>query len=293
MRRFSTWLNAALKDYHYPFPSLEEAFEKLNGGKVFSKIDLFEAYLQIPVEENSSKLLCINTHRGLDKFDRLVFRIKVAPAIFQQVMDTMLSGFDFTFAYLDDIVISHKTKELHRENLNKVFAQIREFGFKVKEAKCDFCMNKIKYLGHIIDKDGRRPDPERATAIKDMPAPDNVTTLQSFLGLANYYQSFIKNLHDLRAPLNELLKKDKKWRWTPECQTAFDQIKKALTSDLFLAHYDPKLVIIVASVDSSYGVGACILHRMPDVTKMPIAHASRTLLPAEKHYSQIEKDAWE
>ena len=69
-------------------------------------------------------------------------------------------------------------------------------------------------------------------AIKDIPTPDNVTTLQSFLALANYYQSFIKNLHDLRAPLNEQLKKDKQWRWTPECQTAFDQIKKALTSDL-------------------------------------------------------------
>ncbi len=114
----------------------------------------------------------------------------------------------------------------HREHLNKVFAQIQEFGFKVKEAKCDFCMNKIKYLGHIIDKDGRCPDPEKPTAMKDMSAPDNVTTLQSFLGLANYYQSFIKYLHDLPAPLNELLKKDKKLRWTPECQTAFDQIKK-------------------------------------------------------------------
>ncbi len=98
-------------------------------------------------------------------------------------------------------------------------------------------------------------------------------------------------MHDLRAPLNELLKKDKKWRWTPECQTAFDQIKKALTSDLFLTHYDPKLEIIVASDASSYGVGSCILHKMPDGTKKPIAHASRTLLPAEKHYSQIEKEA--
>ena len=127
----------------------------------------------------------------------------------------MLGGFDFTFAYLDDIVISSKTKELHREHLNKVFAQIGEFGFNIKKAKFDFCMNKIKYLGHIIDKHGRRPDPKRAPAIKDLPAPDNVT-LQSFLGLSNYYQRFIKNLHDLRAPLNERLKKDKKWRWTPE-----------------------------------------------------------------------------
>ena len=128
-------MNAALKDYHSPLHSPEEVFNKLTGGKVFSKIDLSEAYLQIPVEENSSKLLSINAHGGLYKFDRLVFGIKVAPAIFQQVMNTMLGGFDFTFAYLDDVVISGKTKELHREHLNKVFTQIREFGFKVKEAK--------------------------------------------------------------------------------------------------------------------------------------------------------------
>ena len=204
---FSTGLNAALKDYHYPLPSPEEVFNKLNVRKVFSKIDLSEAYLQIPVEENSSKLLYINTNRGLYKFDRLVFGIKVAPAIFQQVMDTILCGFDFTFAYLDDIVISSKTKELHREHLNKVFAQIREFGFMVKEAKCDFCMNKIKYLGHITDKDGRRPDPERAKAIKDMPAPINLTTLQSFLGLANYYQSFIKKYARFPHPAKRTTKK--------------------------------------------------------------------------------------
>ena len=103
----------------------------------------------------------------------------------------MLGGFDFTLAYLDDIVISSST-ELHREHLNKVFAQIREFGFKVKEAKCYFCMNKIKYLGHIINKDGKRPDPERATAIKDMPAPDNVTSLQSFLWTCKLLPNFNK-----------------------------------------------------------------------------------------------------
>ena len=266
-------------------------FNKLNAGKVFSNIDLSEAYLQIPVEENSYKLLCINTHRGLYKFDSLVFRIKVVPAIFQQVMDTMLGGFDLTFAYLDDIVISSKTKELHREHLNKVSAQIRKFGFKVKEAKCDFCMNKIKYLGHINDKDGRRPDPERATAIKDIPTPDNVTTFTELPWTCKLLPMFHKKFAGSPRPAKRTTKKDEKWKWMPESQTAFDQIQKALTSDLFLTHYDPKLDIIVASDASSYGVSSCILHKMPDGTKKPIAHASRILLPTEKHYSQIEKEA--
>ena len=111
-----------------------------------------------------------------------------------------------------------------------VFDQLQEYDFKVKEEKCDFVQSEIKYLGHIINKDGRRPDPDKATAIKDMLAPDNVQALQSFLGLANFYQIFIKNMHNLSPHLNELLKKDKTWSWTPECQAAFEKIRD--TSDL-------------------------------------------------------------
>ena len=230
-------------------------------------MDLSNAYLQIPVEEECSKLLCINMHRGLYKFERLAFGIKVAPAIFQQVMDTMLGGLDFACAYLDDIVIASESTDEHCKHILEVFKRIQSFGFRVKEAKCDFLMHEIKYLGHIIDKYGRRPDPERAEAIKNMPAPNNVQALQSFLGLANYYQVFIKNMHDLRPPLNVLLKKEKAWDWTSECQAAFEKIKETLTSNLFLTHYNPKLKIIVASDASSYGIGACILHIMPDGTK--------------------------
>ena len=109
-----------------------------------------------------------------------------------------------------------------------------------------------------------------------MPSPRNVNELQSFLGLANFYQVFIKNMHELRAPLNDLLKKDKRWKLTTECQAAFEKIKTTLTSELFLTHFDPKLNIIVVSDASSYRIGACILHLMPDGSKKPIVHASRT-----------------
>ena len=122
---FSAGLNAVLRDYHYPLHSPDEVFTKLNGGKIFSKVDLNDAYLQIPVEENSSKLLCINTHRGLFKFERLPFGIKVAPAIFQEVMDTMLDGLDFAIASLDDIIIISKSKEQHREHVRRVFSRIQ------------------------------------------------------------------------------------------------------------------------------------------------------------------------
>ena len=200
-------LNAALKEYHYPLLSPDEVFSNLNGGKIFSKIDLSDVYLQVPMEENSSRLLCIITHRGLFKFERLAFEVKVAPVIFQQVMDTMLGSLDFTIAYLDDILIKNQDKDEHKMHVNQVFKHIQDYSFKIKESKCDFFFKRIKYLGHIIDENGRKPDPEKSTAIREMPAPNNVTSLQSFLGLANCYQSFILKMHNLRAPLNKLLKK--------------------------------------------------------------------------------------
>ena len=124
-----------------------------------------------------------------------------------------------------------------------------------------------------------------------MPEQHNITPLQSFLGLANYYQSFIPNMYTLRAPSNELLRKGKVWNWTTECKMAFEKLKEVLTSELFLTHYNPDLDIIVASDASAYGIGACILHKMPDRYTKSIAHASRTLLPAERNYSQIEKES--
>ena len=188
---FSTSLNAAQKEYHYPLPSPDEVFSKLNGGKIFSKIDLNDAYLQVPMEENSSRLLCINTHRGLFKFERLAFGVKVTLAIFQQVMDTVLGGLDFTIAYLDDILIKSQDKDEYKMHVNQVFKGIQDNGFKIKESKCEFFLKRIKYLGHIIDENRRKPDPERSTAIREMLAPNNVASLQRFLGLANYHKSFI------------------------------------------------------------------------------------------------------
>ena len=108
---FSSELNDGLQDHHYPLPGPEEIFNKLNVGKFFSKIDLSVTYPQIEVDEESSKLLCINTHRGFYKYTRLAFGVKVGPAIFQLVMDTMLGDLDYTTAYLDDILVTRKIQQ--------------------------------------------------------------------------------------------------------------------------------------------------------------------------------------
>ena len=155
---FSTGLNAALKDCHYPLLSPKEIFANLNAGRFFSKTDLTDACLQIPMEEEGSKLLYINAHRWLYKFGRLPFEVKLALANLQEVMDVMLSHLDFAVAYLDDILMNNQNVEQHKEHVHKVFSRIQDYGFKLKESKCDFFMEKIKYVGHIIDKNARRPN---------------------------------------------------------------------------------------------------------------------------------------
>ena len=262
----------------------------MNGGKVFSKIDLLEAYLQVKVEEEYTKYLTIHIHRGLYRLRRLPFGLKVAPSLFQQIMDMMLSGLEYAMAYLDDILIKSENFKEHKCHVQEVFRRIEKYGFKVGLEKCEFCMNKIEYLGQIIDHEGRRQNPKRTEAIKNMPILDNVTKLQSFLGLANYYNLYIPNMHELRVPLNKLLSKNKKWCRMKECDNAFNKIKKCLLSDLALAHYVPKKELIVASDTSDYGIGAVLLYKFEDGVTKPIAHASRALLPLERNYCQIEKE---
>ena len=92
-------------------------------------------------------------------------------------MDIILGGLDFAIAYLDDILIASRSMKQHTDHIYQVFKRLQDYGFKIQENKCEFFLQRIKYLGHIIDKDGRRPNPDRATAIK---GPENTTQLQSF-----------------------------------------------------------------------------------------------------------------
>jgi transposase InsO family protein len=108
--------------------------------------------------------------------------------------------------------------------------------------------------------------------------------------MVNHYQQFIKNMRFVRKPLDDLLKKDTKWEWNTKCEQAFQKIKEILSSDLLLTHYDPSLEIVVAADASESGIGAVISHKFPDGSVKAIAHASSSLAPAEKNYSQIEKE---
>ncbi|XP_037931645.1 uncharacterized protein K02A2.6-like [Teleopsis dalmanni] len=288
---FSTGLNDALESYKYPLPLPEDIFAKISNATVFSHIDLSDAFLQIEVDSKSQELLTINTHLGLFKYKRMVFGVKTFPAIFQQIMDKMLAGLDCAAAYIDDIFVSGRNQQEHDNNLHEVLQRIYQYGFKLKIAKCNFSVPEIAYLGYIVSKDGIRPDPKNIEAIKTMPAPTNQSELRSLLGAINFYGKFINHMRKYRGPLDELLQNNKQWQWTELHQRCLDGFKQILSSELLLAHYDPLKNIVVAADASNYGLGACIFHEADDGSMKVICHASRSLTPTEKQYSQIEKEA--
>ena len=206
-------------------------------------------------------------------------------------MDTILQGIDGVACYIDDIIITGKTDEEHLAHLEEVLKRLERHGLHVKLPKCRFLQSSVIFLGHLINADGIHPTDEKLKAIVQAPSPENVQELRSFLGLINYYGKFIPNAATVLAPLNELLRKDVKWRWTQRCQTSFQAAKETLVSTKVLMHYDPTLPIRMAGDASAYGVGAVIAHVLPDGTERPVAFASRTLTSSERNYAQVEKEA--
>ena len=271
-------------------PRVEELLAKMNGGQTFSKLDLSQAYLQIPLDEDSQKLVAINTHRGLFTYTRMPYGIASAPAYFQSVMDKVLQGVNCG-CYLDDIVVTGKNMEEHMENLTSVMDRLRQYGFRLQEKKCEFFRPSIKYLGQVIDKNGIRIDEAGTAAIEHAPKPTTKDELRSFLGLISHYRKFVGNLSTICAPLNKLLEKNRPWHWDGGCEEAFEKVKTVFCrSDNLLAHYDPDKMIILSVDASPVGLGAVISHEI-DGQDQPVAFSSRSLSPAERNYAQVDREA--
>lgn len=286
---FRMTVNPVSKLNRYPLPKVEDLFTTLAEGKVFTKLDLTQAYQQLKLDKQSQKYVVINTHKGLFRYTGLPFGVSSAPGIFQRVMETILHNIPGVVGYLDDILISSPTEAEHRQALAEVLKRLSDAGLRAKH-KCKFMVNAVEFLGHLVDAQGLRPLPEKIRAVQEAPTPANVTELKAYLGLISYYGKFLPNLSTHLNPLYQLLNKDEPWRWSQVQEASFRKSKKLLMSAKLLTHYNPQLPIILACDASAYGIGVVLAHRMPDGTERPIAYASRTLNPSERNYSQIEKE---
>lgn len=282
-------INPVLKVKEHPLPLPEELFQKLNGGEKFSKLDLSNAYQQVELDIESRKYVCINTHMGLYRYTRLPFGVASATAIFQEIMEKIISGLAGVACYVDDLIVTGKNDLDHKQNLENLLQRLSKWGIRLKLSKCVFMRKSIEYLGFRVDAEGIHPTESKVEAILNAPEPTNEHELHSLCGVISYYRRFIPNLATIMAPLNAL-KGNKEFIWDDSCKTAFKAVKDVLSSAKVLVHYDPKKQISLATDASPYGVSAIISHTDNNADR-PIAYASRSLTSAEKNYSQLEREA--
>ena len=204
---FKVTLNPQLHVHKYPIPKVDDMLAQIKHYKYFSKIDLSQAYAQIELDDESKKLVVINTHKGLFRYNRLPYGVASSPGIFQRLIESIFSDIEGVSIFLDDILICAETKEAHFELLVKVLERVSKYGLKLQLNKCSFGQNKIEYLGFVLDKDGVHTSPEKVKAIVNCRAPNNVSELRAFLGLVNFYAKFIRNVSTKLNTLYTLLKK--------------------------------------------------------------------------------------
>ncbi|GFU30051.1 retrovirus-related Pol polyprotein from transposon 17.6 [Trichonephila clavipes] len=252
-------LNSVTEFDSYPMLYLNDFAHALHGKKIFSKIDIFKTFHQIPIAECDIPKTAVTTPWGLYEYTHLCFGLVNAPQTFMRFMHEVLRGLPFCFVYLDDILCYSENAEEHRSHLRTIFQRLSSYGLKLNISKCVFGVTELIFLGHLITPDGIKPLPDKVQAVLDYKQPETVRRTQK--------------------PLN----------WSSEAITAFQRCKQALADAALLAHPSPSAPLALHVDASDYAIGGA-LHQVVDSELQPLAFFSRKLTSSEKSYSAYDRE---
>jgi transposase InsO family protein len=285
-------LNQLTRKDQYPLPLIDETLARISSAKIFTKLDIRQAFHRIRIDPASEELTTFRTRYGSYKCKVLPFGLTNGPATYQRYMNDVLFEYldDFCSAYLDDILIYSENELEHQEHVRKVLLRLREAGLQADIKKCEFGVQRTKYLGFIISTDGIEVDPEKVSIVRNWRAPETVRGIQSFLGFCNFYRRFIRDFGVIARPLIQLTKTGVPFSFGKACWDAFEELKARLTSSTVLRHYNPELQSMIET-DASDGVIAGVFSQQhPNGEWYPVAYFSKTMAPAECNYEIHDKE---
>ena len=285
-------VNTVTRKDAYPMPRVDDTLDTLAGAKWFSTLDLISGYWQVEVNPKDREKTAFCTPEGLFEFKVMPFGLCNAPATFQRLMDMVLAGVQWTscLVYIDDVVILGKTFKEHLQNLVAVFKRLRSSSLKLKPKKCNFCSAEVDFLGHIVSANGVRTDPSKTMQVSQWPIPTSRKEVQQFLGLANYYQRFVKDFATIAKPLHRLTERNVQFGWSKESHTAFELLRKRLTTAPVLAFPDYSREFILDTDASDTGLGAVLSQIQDDGSERVISYASRVLSRAERRFCVTRRE---
>ena len=284
-------LNQKIKDDKFPNSFASDAIDRLAGCTIFSTLDLLSSFHQIPLAPSSRPYTAFTADNVHLQYRMVPFGMKNSSAALNRALTIALSGLHGTdaFLYVDDILIASRTYSEHLEKLDRVLKRLIKTNFVLRPSKCSFMQQEIKYLGHIIDKHGVRPDPFKVQAVQNFPRPTTVKEVRQFLGFINFYRRSIDRMSELAAPLVNLTRKNVDFVWTDDCQKSFDKIKSSLLNYPVLRFPDFTKDFFLSTDASDFAISA-VLEQQHGNDLLPIAFISRQLSKAERSYSTTEKE---
>ena len=284
-----TQLNKFIKRPVHPFPSAADIMSNIPGGSTwFAALDAVQGYFHVPLEEKSRDLTTFLLPSGRHRYLRAPMGMSASSDEWCLRSDVIIEDVEGAQKIVDDVLVTAASEEELLEKVRQILRNCRQTGIAISTKKFQFCQ-RVKFAGYIVSDKGVEADPDRVKAIKDFPVPTDVTSLRSFLGLAQQLGSFIPDLAHMTHDMRQLLKDKIEWQWLEEHQKSFEETKAALTGPkLSVVHYDPKLPTELHTDASKLkGLGYALMQKTAEGTKL-VKCGSRSLGPAEKNYAVIE-----
>jgi hypothetical protein len=298
-------LNEATKSLSWTIPHIKEMLERIGASrpKFFGVLDFLKGYYQAPMHPDSVEHTAFKCYKGTYEWLRVPMGLKGAPSYFQQQMAQKVLGgllYSGVELYIDDILIHAETEDQFLELVEKLFARLEEMNVTISPKKCKLGVDKIEYVGHVIDSEGISYSEDKVRQVLDFATPTSIKSLQSFLGFVNFFRSNIPNLSVLEQPLNAILHKngkDKpKFRWDDDAQTAFEEIKRVCTNLPKLFFSDPLAPVVVYTDASDHGFGSYTVQLKDDgngnIREEPVAFLSGTFNKQQMNWPTIEKECF-
>ena len=302
-------LNNATESMGWPIPNIPQMLQRIGmkKPKYFAVMDFTKGFYQAPLAEESRGYTTFTTWMGNYEWLRVPMGIKGAPSWFQQQIETKVLGgliHHICELYIDDVIVYADTYEQYVENLTKVLDRFREYGITISPKKCKFLVDKIEYVGYEINKDGIRFTQRQKDKVLDFPLPKTKGGLKSFVGLAEYFHSHVKEFATLARPLHALLHGYEKKRkslivpWDEESKKSYYDLQQAIGNCQMLYFPDPNGEIFLETDASDYGIGAYLYQKGDELDEQgiqiqkPIAFISKNLVDAQLRWSTPEKEAY-
>src|SRR3978361_121130 len=274
--------NVTIKN-RYALPLMTELRDRVSGAKVFTKLDLRDAYYLVRIKQGDEWKTAFHTRYGHFEYTVMPFGLANAPATFQAMMYEVLREFldHGVVVYIDDVLIYTKTLEEHQLLLKKVHAKLEEYGLAIAPHKSIFHAEEVDFLGYILTPQGISMSKRKVEDVLNWASPRNVKEVQIFMGFANFYRRFILNFSGVCKPITDTLKaKGKDFNWGNEQEQAFRKLKTAFTTGPILRHFDPAKPIQIETDASNFALG-CVLSQKHEGKTHPVAFQSRKFSPAE------------